>query len=295
MPEDVETDLNGGPRFLDDPSTPDTGNPDPAEPELPIVDMGPYEFDPDDCNNNDTPDTEDLANGTSEDCNENEIPDDCELDCNANGQQDDCDIADGTSDDCDANGVPDECDPDCNDNGVPDACDIAGGTSNDCDGDGIPDECEDGPGPVITAQPISQEAEPGDFVFFIVQADGLQLVYQWRKDGVELRDTDRILGTDTAGLIILEVVPGDAGSYDCVVTDFFGACATSNAAVLTVTDPCPADFDGDEIVNAFDLAQLLGAWGPCPDPDACPADLNADIEVGAFDLALLLGAWGPCE
>jgi len=52
-----------------------------------------------------------------------------------------------------------------------------------------------------------------------------------------------------------------------------------------------ADLDGDEDVDAADLAQLLGSWGPCP---ACPADLNADGDVDAFDLAQLLGDWGPC-
>ena len=41
VPEGVVTDLDGGPRFLDDPDTPDTGNPDPDDPKLPIVDMGP--------------------------------------------------------------------------------------------------------------------------------------------------------------------------------------------------------------------------------------------------------------
>ncbi len=65
---------------------------------------------------------------------------------------------------------------------------------------------------------------------------------------------------------------------------------------------CPADLSGDGIVEAFDLAMLLGAWGPCPEPfkegypaDTCPADLSGDCVVEAFDLALLLGAWGPCE
>ena len=62
----------------------------------------------------------------------------------------------------------------------------------------------------------------------------------------------------------------------------------------------PADFDGNCDVAAFDLAQLLGAWGPCPKPcepgdpgDTCQADLDGDCNVGAFDLALLLGSWGP--
>jgi len=58
---------------------------------------------------------------------------------------------------------------------------------------------------------------------------------------------------------------------------------------------CPADFDGDGAVNAADLAQLLGAWGPCADCDNCVADFNDDCGVNAADLAQLLGSWGPCE
>ena len=57
---------------------------------------------------------------------------------------------------------------------------------------------------------------------------------------------------------------------------------------------CPTDVDGDGDVNAFDLANLLGAWGPVTPSSAClDADGNGFIE--AFDLAVLLGAWGPCE
>ena len=57
--------------------------------------------------------------------------------------------------------------------------------------------------------------------------------------------------------------------------------------------PCvPADFDCDGRVGAFDLAVLLGGWGPCPDPDDCPADFDDDGAVNAFDLAQLLGNWG---
>jgi predicted outer membrane repeat protein len=39
VPDGIKTDLDGNPRFVDDPDTPDTGNGDP-----PIVDMGAYEF-----------------------------------------------------------------------------------------------------------------------------------------------------------------------------------------------------------------------------------------------------------
>ncbi len=54
---------------------------------------------------------------------------------------------------------------------------------------------------------------------------------------------------------------------------------------------CPADLSGDGVVNAVDLAQLLGAWGPNP---RHAADLNGDGGIDATDLAVLLGAWGPC-
>jgi len=56
---------------------------------------------------------------------------------------------------------------------------------------------------------------------------------------------------------------------------------------------CPTDSDGSGNTEAFDLAILLGAWGPVTPGSAClDADDSGFIE--AFDLAVLLGAWGPC-
>ncbi len=54
----------------------------------------------------------------------------------------------------------------------------------------------------------------------------------------------------------------------------------------------PPDFDGNGSVGPWDLAILLGNWGPCPDEGDCPADLDDDGTVGAADLAMLLGNWG---
>ena len=53
----------------------------------------------------------------------------------------------------------------------------------------------------------------------------------------------------------------------------------------------PGDLDGDGVVNAVDLAILLGNWGPVP-PNEPAADLNGDGMVNAADLAILLGNWG---
>jgi hypothetical protein len=46
---DILTDLAGDPRFHNDPWTPDTGLPDPARIDLPIVDMGAFEFQQSSC------------------------------------------------------------------------------------------------------------------------------------------------------------------------------------------------------------------------------------------------------
>ena len=58
-------------------------------------------------------------------------------------------------------------------------------------------------------------------------------------------------------------------------------------------DPdCFADLDADGAVGPFDLALLLGSWGPCDDCADCPADLDDDCTVGVKDLLILLGNWG---
>jgi hypothetical protein len=53
---------------------------------------------------------------------------------------------------------------------------------------------------------------------------------------------------------------------------------------------CPADLNGNGVVNGEDLGALLSAWGP----GTSPADLDRDGTVGGADLGALLSAWGPC-
>lgn len=63
----------------------------------------------------------------------------------------------------------------------------------------------------------------------------------------------------------------------------------SGVVVYKAVRGSPADLNGDGVVNAADLAMLLGSWGPCA---ACPADLDGDGVVTSADLAALLGSWG---
>jgi formylglycine-generating enzyme required for sulfatase activity len=62
----------------------------------------------------------------------------------------------------------------------------------------------------------------------------------------------------------------------------------SSAAGVVPSDPCPADIDGNGLVNAGDLGKLLSEWGnPC-----CGSDIDGDGQVGAADIAALLSDWG---
>jgi len=81
-----------------------------------------------DCNNNGTPDADDIAAGAA-DIDGNGVLDSCQTDCNANGLPDAYELG--------QNAVSD-----CNGNGTPDACDIASGVSADANANGVPDECE---------------------------------------------------------------------------------------------------------------------------------------------------------
>ncbi len=58
----------------------------------------------------------------------------------------------------------------------------------------------------------------------------------------------------------------------------------------TPPPPCVGDLNGDNTVDALDLAIVLGAWGTATQQ----ADVDGDGTVGASDLAFILGAWGPC-
>ena len=68
---------------------------------------------------------------------------------------------------------------------------------------------------------------------------------------------------------------------------------TDMGAIEFQVASCTADLNGDGVVNAADLAVILGNWGPIPPGDPA-ADLNGDGTIGPADLAILLGNWGAC-
>ena len=110
-------------------------------------------------------------------------------------------------------------------------------------------------------------------------------------DGVE-PDSNGLVGYWTfdegKGQQVADLSP--AGNHGVLGQD--ASADTTDPEWIVFAGDCDADLDCDGNVGPFDLAQLLAAWGACPDPDDCPADLNADGTVGPADLAQLLGSWG---
>jgi len=94
------------------------------------------------------------------------------------------------------------------------------------------------------------------------------------------------IGNAFAGFVtdvpILRVVVTPLGNGD-------GANGLDDLQVSIVPPKdCQSDLNADGVVDAADLALLLGAWGS---PEA---DFTCDSTTDAADLAVLLGSWGSC-
>ena len=132
----------------------------------------------------------------------------------------------------------------------------------------------------------------------------------WDLDGnsmcdVETEDIDKdgdcdiadCLWTGLAFPIVVEGTSIDTISFQVNTNLAGGDIYLTGAGAESGCGDCPTDVDGNGETKAFDLAFLLGGWGPIPkdpDPAVVCLDANGDGEIRAFDLAFLLGAWGDC-
>ncbi|MBL9147848.1 MAG: dockerin type I repeat-containing protein [Phycisphaerae bacterium] len=113
-----------------------------------------------------------------------------------------------------------------------------------------------------------------------------------------------ISGLDCGGAAIVEFTDVDGSSATPIIAGLtswavLGADGSTIPLALEVDrrvllqhlppTNCPADLNCDGVVDAADLAILLGSW-----LGSGAADLNGSGEVLADDLAILLGEWGPC-
>jgi hypothetical protein len=123
--------------------------------------------------------------------------------------------------------------------------------------------------PVIGQQPVSRVANAGDTVdFSIALSSGAPpLMYQWRRDGVDLSDDAVISGANSPSLTLSNIGAQDEAVYDCVVSNTSGI-RTSDAAVLAISGGAPvcgADLNGDGVLNFFDVSVFISAYNAgCP-------------------------------
>lgn len=89
---------------------------------------------------------------------------------------------------------------------------------------------------------------------------------------------DAFTGQPAAGTWLLHLA--DIPSYDVGTLE-------SVCLHITTTPACPADLNGDGLLNFFDISQFLGAFS-AGDP---AADFNADGLIDFFDVSAFLGAF----
>ncbi|MBT5136000.1 MAG: hypothetical protein HOM36_00425, partial [Phycisphaerae bacterium] len=58
----------------------------------------------------------------------------------------------------------------------------------------------------------------------------------------------------------------------------------------TDSEPCPADCNGDGVVNVSDMLSIIDGWGTS---DGC--DTNEDGIIDVIDLLEVVGNWGACQ
>jgi predicted secreted protein len=93
--------------------------------------------------------------------------------------------------------------------------------------------------PSITGQPANLTTQSPNAAIFSVTANGVNLTYQWQKNGVNLADGGTVSGSTSSNLQIASPNGNDVGQYRAIVSNSGGAVA-SNSASLIVLASIPA-------------------------------------------------------
>jgi hypothetical protein len=109
--------------------------------------------------------------------------------------------------------------------------------------------------PAITQQPLSLTVVSNGTATFTIAASGTTpIAFRWRRNNLTFTNAVFVTTPSTSTLILTNVKPSDAATYNVAVTNLAGqAAGLSSNAVLTVL----ADSDGDGIPD--DLEPLDGA------------------------------------
>ncbi|MBL9000289.1 MAG: immunoglobulin domain-containing protein [Phycisphaerae bacterium] len=154
----------------------------------------------------------------------------------------------------------------------------------------------------ITAQPQSVQRPLGSEAAFSVGGEpggqvGFEAAYQWRRDGIALRNGPQpggstVSGATSADLRFDNLSESDAGTIDVIYFTASGPIL-SDAAQLSIGDPCPADFNQDGGIDGGDVEAFFAAW----EMGDAAADVNQDGGIDGGDVGTFFDAWeaGGCN
>jgi hypothetical protein len=102
-------------------------------------------------------------------------------------------------------------------------------------------------------------------------------------------------GAGCAGFTSIATFTPVCGNTYYIAVGAYGAAGSGSGQITLTQDGkcsgsnCPADLNGDGLVNAADLTTLLASWG------GTGGDINGDGTTNAADITSLLAAWGQCQ
>jgi len=137
--------------------------------------------------------------------------------------------------------------------------------------------------PTITAQPQGGAIRRGESFTLAVQADDA-VSHRWRREGVDLIESDMFQGVATSTLTIATPGSAEAGVYRCLVTTSCGA-VLSDEAVVTL--PCLGDFNSDGGIDGMDVGVFFEAW----EAGQSWSDVNEDGGIDGLDLFEFFDHW----
>ncbi len=103
----------------------------------------------------------------------------------------------------------------------------------------------------IISQPISQEADLGEDIYFSLTSIGTNLTYQWQKNSEDLTNGGNISGVTTKNLTISSATTNNEGIYKCIVSGDCGEILISNSAVLSVLTTNIDKYSNNNSINIY--------------------------------------------
>ncbi len=142
-----------------------------------------------------------------------------------------------------------------------------------------------GCGPVFTQQPQGGSVVGGSSITLSTNVlTAGATTYRWRKNGVNIFNSQTYSGVLTSTLVINVNDPNDAGVYTVAVSNSCGSVVSGSAPVNVI---CLADFTRDGNVDGDDVIEFFAAW----DAALPSGDINEDGSTDGDDVIALFDRW----